>query len=90
MKQLSAVALSLAAAAAASASLTTPAEAGLKRCVYMAHHVWSGYMVADGWAWSRKRSWACNRASRRCNRERDRRLRDGVPAGPCRKIQNLS
>lgn len=31
-------------------SATTPAEAGRKRCVFMAHNPATGHMIADGWA----------------------------------------
>lgn len=62
-----------------------------KRCVYMAHDPFTGRMIADGWAKAIKKSWACNRARRRCNRELERKRRRGhVPRGAkCRRITNL-
>ncbi|MGD9785949.1 MAG: hypothetical protein AB7E80_08710 [Hyphomicrobiaceae bacterium] len=90
MKRLSALALTVAAAAAFGASVSQEAQAGRKQCVYFSRHVWNGNMVADGWAKASSLSTACDRAHRRCNRERDRRLRDGVPAGACTKVGNLS
>jgi hypothetical protein len=65
------------------------AEAARKRCVFMAHDA-SGHMMADGWAKAIKKSWACNRAERRCNRELDRKRRQGKAGrGACRRITNL-
>lgn len=90
MNRMSALVAPLLAAAIVSATGTSPAEAGRKQCVYFSWHVWNGNMVADGWAKATKLSRACDRARRRCNRERDRRLRDGVPAGACTKVGNLS
>jgi len=88
--------LSLALASAFLVVNVDSAEAGRKRCVYMAHHDADGRMIADGWAKAYKRSWACNRARRRCNRELERKRQRGeVPRGihrrvACRKITNLS
>ncbi len=72
-------------------STSTPAEAGRKRCVFMAHNPVTGYMIADGWAKAYKKSKACDRARRRCNRELDRKRRKGkVGRGViCRRITNL-
>jgi hypothetical protein len=47
-------------------------------CYYIAHHPGTGAMIADGNAWALKKSWACNRAQRRCNRELDRKKRKGL------------
>lgn len=76
--------------AAAISALTTPAEART-RCVYMGHNPSTGHMIADGWAKAAKKSWACNRARRRCNRELERKRRKRqVPRGVvCRRIHNL-
>ncbi len=70
---------------------SNPAEAGRKRCVYMAHNPSTGHMIADGWAKAFKKSNACNRARRRCNRELNRKRRQGkVGRGVvCRRITNL-
>ena len=90
MKLLSAIALSAVTIGIVAASMSSPAEAGRKRCVYMAHNPWNGHMVADGWAKARKLSRACKRARRRCNRELKRDRRNGAVANDCRKISNLS
>ncbi len=68
----------------------SPAEAR-KRCVYMAHNPFTGSMIVQGTGWAFKKSWACNRARRRCNRRLERkRRRSGVPRGTrCRRITNL-
>lgn len=77
------------AAIVASFAAAPPAEAGMKRCVYMAHDG-SGHMMADGWAHALKESRACNRAERRCNRELERKRRQGKAGrGACRRITNL-
>lgn len=72
-------------------SASTPAEAGRKRCVFMAHNPTTGHMIADGWAKAFKKSKACDRARRRCNRELNRKRRKGkVGRGViCRRISNL-
>ncbi len=72
-------------------SATSPAEAGRKRCVFMAHNPVTGHMIADGWAKAIKKSKACDRARRRCNRELNRLRRKGkVGRGVvCRRITNL-
>jgi hypothetical protein len=59
------------------------------RCVYMAHDP-QGRMMADGWATASKMSRACDRARRRCNRELERKRRQGrAGRGSCRRISNL-
>ncbi len=70
---------------------SNPAEAGRKRCVYMGHNPVTGHMIADGWAKAIKKSTACKRASRRCNRELERKRKQGkVGRGVvCRRITNL-
>lgn len=82
--------LSCAIAAAAFSMLGVgTAEAGMKRCVYMAHNP-SGQMMADGWAYALKQSRACNRAERRCKRELERKRRHGKAGrGHCQRISNL-
>lgn len=82
--------LSALVAGVALSSLSAPAEAGRKQCVYMAHNPWTGAMVADGWAKARRMSKACDRARRRCNRELNRKRRNGAVANSCQKIGNLS
>ena len=90
MKFLSMLALSAMTVAIVLGSLSAPAEAGRKQCVYMAHNPWNGHMVADGWAKASRLSKACDRARRRCNRELNRERRNGAVANDCRKISNLS
>ncbi|MGH1352973.1 MAG: hypothetical protein ACRBBN_19525 [Methyloligellaceae bacterium] len=70
---------------------SNPAEAGRKRCVFMAHNPFNGHMIADGWAKAIKKSTACKRAKRRCNRELNRKRRQGKSArgAVCRRITNL-
>jgi hypothetical protein len=58
----------------------SPAEAR-PVCYYIAHDPATGRMIADGNAWAAKKSWACNRARRRCNRELDRKKRQGLNRG---------
>lgn len=49
-----------------------------------------GNMMADGWATAIKMSWACDRARRRCNRELERKRRQGrAGRGSCRRMHNL-
>ena len=90
MKPLSMLALSAVTIGILAGSMSAPAEAGRKRCVFMAHNPWNGHMVADGWAKAARSSWACNRAKRRCKRELNRKRRNGAVANDCRKISNLS
>lgn len=90
MKTASTLALSAVMMAIACASFSVTANAGRKQCVYMAHNPWTHNMVADGWAKAVKLGTACQRASRRCNRELKRKRRDGAVANDCRKITNLS
>ncbi len=66
---------------------TQPAEAR-PSCYYVA---WDsqGCPMADGHAWAVKKSWACNRAERRCNRELERKRRQGKAGrGQCRRVAN--
>lgn len=80
-------ALALAALAASFAAVPS-AEAGTKRCVYMAHDQ-TGKMIADGWADAFKLDKACDRARRRCNRELERKRRKGkVGRGGCSRMSN--
>lgn len=44
-------------------------------CSYIASDAATGRPIAIGTAWALKRSWACNRARRRCNRELNRKKR---------------
>lgn len=60
---------------AASVMMTQPAVAR-PYCYYIAHDP-GGKVMADGYAWAAKQSWACNRARRRCNRELERKRRHG-------------
>ena len=50
-----------------------PAAAKLKSCVYTARDPITGKVLADGYAKAFKRSRACKRARRRCERERQRK-----------------
>lgn len=64
-----------------------PAEAR-PSCYYIAWDP-SGKAMADGHAWAAKKSWACNRAERRCNRELERKRRQGKAGrGSCRRVTN--
>jgi hypothetical protein len=57
-------------------------------CYYMARDP-LGNMMADGHAWALKKSWACNRAERRCKRELERKRRQGKAGrGSCVRITN--
>ena len=67
--------------------MSQPAEARSK-CYYIAWDA-SGNMMADGHASAVKRSWACNRAERRCNRELERKRRQGKAGrGSCQRVTN--
>jgi hypothetical protein len=67
--------------------LTAPAEAR-PACYYIARDP-SGNIMADGHAWAMKKSWACNRAERRCNRELERKRRHGKAGrGSCNRVTN--
>jgi hypothetical protein len=57
----------------ASLVLSSPAAAR-PFCEYRAYDP-MGKLMADGYAWAMKMSWACNRARRRCNRELERKRR---------------
>ena len=64
-----------------------PAEAR-PACYYIARDA-LGNMMADGHAWAAKKSWACNRAERRCNRELERKRRQGKAGrGSCMRVTN--
>ncbi len=56
----------------ASITVTSPAEAA--RCFYIAYHS-NGLRIADGGARARNTRVACRRAKRRCERERQRKIR---------------
>ncbi len=76
---------------AASLMMTTSASAKRKRCVYYAWNVNNNQVMADGWAKAKKLSRACKRAKRRCNRELERKRRQGKAGrGSCVKVVNLS
>ena len=55
--------------------LSQPVEAR-SACMYVARDL-GGRIIADGDAWAAKKSWACNRARRRCSRELNRKRRQG-------------
>jgi hypothetical protein len=66
---------------------TQPAEAR-PACMYIARDP-AGNIMADGNAWAMKKSWACNRAERRCNRELERKRRHGKAGrGRCNRVSN--
>lgn len=72
-----------------SANLVTsqPAEAR-PACLYYAIDP-MGKVMADGHAWAAKKSWACNRAERRCKRELERKRRQGKAGrGSCKRVTN--
>lgn len=72
---------------AASLLLSQPAAAR-PACMYIARDP-SGKIMADGHAWAAKKSWACNRAERRCNRELNRKRRQGKAGrGRCLRVSN--
>jgi hypothetical protein len=57
-------------------------------CMYIARDP-MGNIMADGHAWAIKKSWACNRAQRRCNRELERKRRQGKAGrGHCARVSN--
>jgi len=57
-------------------------------CLYYARDP-MGNIMADGHAWAIKKSWACNRAERRCKRELERKRRHGKAGrGSCRRVTN--
>ena len=57
-------------------------------CMYIARDP-MGNVMADGYAWAMKKSWACNRAQRRCNRELERKRRHGKAGrGHCARVSN--
>ncbi len=67
--------------------MSQPAEAR-PACYYIARDP-GGNMMADGHAWAAKKSWACNRAERRCNRELERKRRQGKAGrGSCMRVTN--
>jgi len=67
--------------------LSQPAEAR-PACMYIARDP-LGNIMADGHAWAAKKSWACNRAQRRCNRELERKRRQGKAGrGSCVRVSN--
>ena len=64
-----------------------PAEAR-PACLYHALDP-LGKIMADGHAWAAKKSWACNRAERRCKRELERKRRHGKAGrGSCKRVTN--
>lgn len=67
--------------------MSQPAEAR-PACYYIARDP-GGNMMADGHAWAAKKSWACNRAERRCKRELERKRRQGKAGrGSCQRVTN--
>lgn len=57
-------------------------------CLYYARDP-LGNIMADGHAWAAKKSWACNRAERRCKRELERKRRHGKAGrGSCQRVTN--
>lgn len=67
--------------------LSQPAEAR-PACYYIARDP-LGNIMADGHAWAAKKSWACNRAERRCTRELERKRRHGKAGrGSCIRVSN--
>ena len=77
----------LASIVTASLLMSQPVEAR-PACMYIARDP-SGKTMADGHAWAAKKSWACNRAKRRCNRELNRKRRQGKAGrGSCKKVSN--
>ena len=80
-------AAAIAAISGANLMASQPAEAR-PSCLYYAVDA-SGKVMADGHAWAAKKSWACNRAERRCKRELERKRRQGKAGrGSCRRITN--
>lgn len=79
--------LGLASALGANVLASSPAEAR-PACMYIARDP-AGNIMADGYAWAMKKSWACNRAERRCNRELERKRRHGKAGrGRCTRVSN--
>lgn len=71
---------------ATSVIMSGPAEAR-PYCLYIARDP-LGNIMADGHAWAAKRSWACNRARRRCNRELERKRRHNrAGRGSCMRAE---
>jgi hypothetical protein len=84
---LALIAICFAAALGQTVLLTETAQAR-PSCYYIARDP-LGNMMADGHAWAMKKSWACNRAERRCNRELERKRRHGKAGrGSCRRVTN--
>jgi uncharacterized low-complexity protein len=80
-------AATIASLVASNMMMSQPAEARAK-CYYIAWDP-SGKMMADGHASAVKKSWACNRAERRCNRELERKRRQGKAGrGSCQRVTN--
>lgn len=70
----------------ASVIISQPAAAR-PYCYYIARDP-TGKIMADGYAWAAKQSWACNRAQRRCNRELERKRRHGKAGrGSCARAE---
>ena len=67
--------------AAAILTITTAPAQARPDCYYIAHSPATGQKIADGHAWAAKKSWACNRAKRRCERELARKKRHGLNRG---------
>ena len=64
------------------------AEAKWLKCTYIAHN-WAGYPMAVGTGSALKKSWACNRARRRCNRQLEwKRRRGQAGRGSCGRIES--
>lgn len=71
----------------ASLLVSEPASAR-PACMYVARDP-MGNIMADGHAWAAKKSWACNRAERRCKRELERKRRQGKAGrGHCTRVSN--
>lgn len=75
LRRLVLAAAGIAVISGVSLTMSQPAEARAS-CSFIA--VSKGRIVADGFAKAIKKKWACNRAQRRCNRERNRKIRRGV------------
>jgi hypothetical protein len=72
---------------AGSSMLSEPAAARAA-CMYIARDP-LGNTMAEGHAWAIKKSWACNRARRRCGRELERKRRHGKAGrGSCQRVPN--
>jgi hypothetical protein len=80
-------AATIASLVASNMMMSQPAEAR-SACYYIAHDP-GGRMMANGHATAAKKSWACNRAERRCNRELERKRRQGKAGrGSCVRVTN--